>query len=106
MVQIVRHTEQTQITLDTTLADTPVLMVGDQSGLGIIVATAIGSTTFFVSHAFTGDFKQLKDKNGVAVTIPGAANTAYQLPDECFPFAFIKLIPTNDDVAVRITQKS
>lgn len=96
-------------TLDSTLADTPALLVGNYAGGIITIPTgsSITSLEWHVAESENGTYLPLYKKDDSAVVTPSTvqAARAYPFPDEVFAAKYLK-IKTNADGAVTLHFKS
>lgn len=91
--------------VDTTLADSEELPMGSYAGGAFVPGTSVTSVAFYGALERGGTFYEIKDSSNTAVTRTVTAGDAYALPDECFGFAAIKLVP-NTDSTVLVCLKS
>lgn len=80
-------------TLDSTLADTPIIDYSNCAGGALILpaVTSITSLTWFGAGARDGTFTRIYDSGGVVVAAQtAAASRAIAIPDACYPYPFLK----------------
>lgn len=90
-------------TLDSTLADTPVIPFEAFAGGVITIPTgsSITSLLWYGSPTIDGTYVSLYQKDNSAVVNPNtvAAARVYPFPDEAFGIKFLKIVPNADGAA-------
>ena len=90
---ITRHSLPTQtITVTDTIGTCTAIDMEHAAGAGFSVAGSTTLLTFYVCETKNGTYVALYDKDNAAVTRTVAASKAYALPDECFPFPYVKAL--------------
>jgi len=90
-----QHRQYTSVEINSTAANSDVLSMGKSAGGLVFIPTGatITSVTFQVSVAQQGgDFYDLVDSTGAAVTRTVAADQAFALPDELFAADFFRMV--------------
>src|SRR5688500_16800659 len=102
-----RFPNSLSVLLDSTLADSEAIPLGDFAGglVSIPTGSSITSLTFYASDSKAGTYRQIFDAANAAVSRTVAAARAYALPDECFAVRWLKMVP-NADGTVVVTLKS
>ena len=98
--KIRRKNKTFAVTLDAATATTSTIALGDMAGGIVSLGTHNTNATELAVHVASASdavFRALKDKDGTAVkvTISGASDASYSLPDEVFAAPFIKLVLNN-----------
>lgn len=101
-----KQSEVLALTLDDTLANTPVVNFSSASGGQIIIPSGspITTLTYHTGYDTTVTFVPLNTSAGVAVTQTVAAGKSYDLPAAVFGSALLK-ITVNADGAVVLVNK-
>lgn len=107
MGAIERESFQGAYTLDSVLADTPVITYKNYAGGAVIIpsGSSITSLTYYGAGDYSGTFTAIYDSAGVAVTQTVAGGRAYPIPDACFPYPYLKIV-SNADGAVTFVGKT
>ena len=93
------------ITLDTTLADTPVIDYQEVAGGFIRAVGDCGACNFYGATDSGGTFVPLYDSTNTIVARTMTNARGYAFPDECFGARFIKIVPTNDGAVIEYSLK-
>ncbi len=94
------------VAVDTVVADSEEVSVGDCTGVAIFVpaGSSITSVAFYGAVEAGGTYLPLYDTTNTAVTLTVAAGRAYQAPFSVFPLRYMKLVG-NADGNVDLTLK-
>lgn len=97
--RIERYHDVRTITLDTTAGDSEKIPMERWAGGAFFIPSTIASVTltFHGAEKVDGTYFPMFDTANAAVTMTVAASRCYPLPDECFGFGGIKIVPNADD---------
>lgn len=99
-VSIVRKAFSPQaVTIDTTIADSTTIDLRFAAG-GVIKCTSIASVTFtwYACDTDNGTFLPIYFGGAAVVTtVPGGTNCFVEIPDACWAYPYVRILPNADD---------